>query len=67
MKTVYMAVTADKYELPVATADTAFGLARLLGLPQNRVHEAMSKGVKWTKLSDGRKVKFIKVEVEDDE
>jgi len=67
MKTVYMAVTADKYELPVATADTAFGLARLLGLYQNRVHEAMSKGVKWTKLSDGQRVKFVKVPIEDDE
>ena len=67
MKTVYMAVTADKCELPVATADTAFGLARLLGLPQNRVHEAMSKGVKWSKLSDGQRVKFVKVPIEDDE
>ena len=67
MKTVYMAVTADKYELPVAIADTGLGLARLLGLPRNRVHENISRGVKWTMLSDGRKVKFIKVEVEDDE
>jgi hypothetical protein len=67
MKTVYMAVTADKYELPVAIADTGFGLARLLGIHQNRVHEAMSKGVKWTMLSDGQRVKFVKVPIEDDE
>jgi hypothetical protein len=67
LKTIYMAVTADKYELPVAVADTALGLDRLLGLYQNRVLEAIAKGIKCTKLSDGQRVKFVKVPIEDDE
>ena len=35
--TVYMAVTADKFELPVAVADTAEELAQMLGVKAQSV------------------------------
>lgn len=35
--TVYMAVTADKFELPVAVADTAEELAQILGVKAQSV------------------------------
>lgn len=65
--TVYMAVTADKYELPVALENTARELSRKLGLEQNHVSLAISKNTRATTLKSGLKVKFVKVHIDDDD
>lgn len=65
--TIYMAVTADKYELPVALENTARELSRKLGFEQNYVSVAMSKNIIATTLKSGIKVKFVKVHIDDDD
>lgn len=40
-KTVYMKVTRDKYELPVAIADTAAELARKTGTSSSAIRSAI--------------------------
>lgn len=37
MKKLYLYVTGDKYELPMAVSDTAQGLADMLGITKNGV------------------------------
>lgn len=59
---VYMAVTADKYELPIAIFDSVYGLARWTGRKRKDIHSAISKGAKDQKL----KCRYIKVEVNDE-
>ena len=55
---MYMAVTADKYELPICVADTARELAEHFGVSPNTVYSSMSKG-----LSGKRNgYRFVKVE-----
>lgn len=39
---IYMCVTDDELELPVAVADTARELAKLCGTTENAVHSALS-------------------------
>lgn len=56
---LYLAVTPDKYELPLAVCDTAEELAKLFGLRKNVVQSAISKNL--SGRNKGRK--FIKVEV----
>ena len=43
---VYMMVTQDKYELPLAVADTVAELARLTGQKRNTIASAMSHAKK---------------------
>ena len=40
---LYLYVTNDKYELPLAIADTPTELARMLGLKKNTIHELLSR------------------------
>ena len=61
-KTMYMCVTRDKYELPIAFADTAVGLSRMLSYSDNAVSNAMS----WAKKQKS-KCRYIKVEYTDEE
>ena len=55
---VYIACTPDKYELPIAVADTTKELAQMLGVKENSIQHALSrhgrrraagKPMKWTK------------------
>lgn len=55
--TLYMKVSNDKYELPLAVADTGAELARMVGTTRGVVYSAISKGYKTYK----------KLEVEDDQ
>ena len=55
VKKLYMAVTADRYELPVFVSDTALELARITGADSGWISKV---------LKDGRSV--IRVEVEDE-
>lgn len=39
---VYMKITKDKYELPVAVANSAVELARMLGIQTEVIYSSMS-------------------------
>ena len=40
---VWMMVTMDKYELPIAVADSAAELARIVGTSKNSIDSAVSR------------------------
>lgn len=42
-RSVWLMVTADKYELPVAVADTAEELARIVGVSSRNIYSVVSK------------------------
>lgn len=56
---MWLAVTPDQYELPLAVADTAEQLAAMFGLIRGSVINLVSKNAPGTQ--SGRK--FVKVEV----
>jgi hypothetical protein len=55
---VFMAVSQDKYELPLAVADSMWELARLRGVTES----AVCKGI--TRQNRGQKSKYIRVWIE---
>lgn len=55
--TLYLKVTKDKYELPVAVADSKKELARMLGRYESGIYRA---------FKEGRESCYVEVEVEDD-
>lgn len=59
---IYMEVTKDKYELPVAVADSVSELARVVGISTSGVSKGLSYAEKY-----GSRCKYIKVVLEDDE
>ena len=58
---LYMAVTPDEYELPIAVCKDIHELAKVFGIKPQSVSEAVSRN------TDGRKrgAKFIRIEVEE--
>jgi len=56
---IYMAVTADKYELPVHVTTTRRELARIYGMQENNVGAYITRGT--IRLKDN--VKFVVVNV----
>lgn len=65
--TLYVAVTADKYELPLAVSDSAKELGELLGRHRAEVYSQMSrKAVSKTK-HNGFRYKIIKVEIDEED
>lgn len=58
---IYMKVTKDEYELPVAVADTVRELARIVGLKENSISMAM-----WRANKAGEKCQFVKVVIDED-
>ncbi|KAA3400244.1 hypothetical protein F1904_13125 [Akkermansia muciniphila] len=56
-----MAVTADKYELPLAVEDTGAALARLVGCNPNNIYHDISAKATGTI----RGFKFVKVTVDE--
>lgn len=60
---MYMAVTTDKYELPLAVADTARELGKLLNVSGNLIHSSISKN----QNGKARKMRFLKIDLTDDE
>lgn len=64
---VYMAVTADKYELPLAIADSPKQLAKLVGTTPAKISSAIGKNINGKYLG----LKYVKVWIdyneEDDE
>lgn len=59
---VYMKITNDKYELPVAVADTASELANILGIKKSSIAASM-----YHARAGKRKEIYIKVYVGSDE
>ena len=57
--TLYMKVTRDKYELPVAVADSEVELARMCRVDRSSINHSLHKT--W------KKPMYIKVEVDDEE
>lgn len=54
--TVYMMVTHDKYELPLAIADSAEELARIVGATKIAVHSGASRNARHGVWSRYRRV-----------
>ena len=61
MKAIWMKITKDEYELPLAVAESATDLARMLGVSVDTIYSATSR-----RRNHGDKTAFIKVEVKDD-
>lgn len=58
---LYMKVTNDKYELPVAIADSAAELARMVGVKAQTVQSCICR------MKSGKNCGYYKIVVEDDE
>lgn len=58
--TIYMKVTKDEYELPVALADSVGKLARLVGVDPNVIYTVLSRAKR-----KGYKSSYVKVEIDD--
>lgn len=58
---VYMKVTNDKYEFPIAVADSLAELARILDIPKNNISSAMSHAKR-----KKQRCQYIKVLCEDE-
>lgn len=56
MEVVYMKVTKDKYELPVAVADTADALAKICGVSVSTVRSSITREKKGFVNSSYKKV-----------
>jgi ribosomal protein L7Ae-like RNA K-turn-binding protein len=62
MMTLWMAVTADKYELPIAVADTGLELGRMLGISSSAITHAMKRG-----YGKRHTQRYLKVELQEEE
>ena len=60
MKPLYMEVTRDRYELPLAVADSLWELARMRGVTVYPILNAVSP------TSRTRRTKYVKVWVDDE-
>ena len=60
---LYMAVTADKYELPIAVCSNIHDLARIFGIKPQSVSESISRKRPGKKTG----VKFIRIEVDEND
>lgn len=61
-RTVWLKVTIDKYELPVAVADSSAELARICGTTAQSIQSSMSHA-----KHDGRRSPYRKIRVEIDD
>ena len=58
---VYMKITKDRYELPVAVADTGEELAKICGVSINNVYNTMRSA-----RANGYRCQYIRVKIEED-
>lgn len=63
---IWIKVTNDKYELPVAVADSAEELAQLCGVKTNNIHSSRSHAKAQGQKTQYRLVKVNDKEIEDD-
>lgn len=64
---VYMLVTADKYELPLAVRDTVGEIADLLGRLKYDVYASISKKQVSKERYNGFHYKIIKVDIDEED
>lgn len=65
---IWLAVTQDKFEFPVAIADSARELAQMVGVKPITILSSVSRSRKCTrKTNRGIRRKYFVVEVEDDD
>ena len=62
MKILWLAVTCDKYELPVAVTETLAELSRAIGVSPASICHSMSRADKYG-VKNKRKYRFYKIEV----
>lgn len=60
MKYIYMLVTKDKYELPLAVADTRKELGEMIGVSSITIANSITRARK-----NGHKSKYVRVEIPD--
>ena len=63
MSLVYMEVTMDNLELPLAVADTPSELAKLRGVNKQAIYKSISR----IQLGQRKKGRYVKVNIEDEE
>ncbi len=61
---LYMAVTADKYELPIAVSSQIYHLARMIGRNTKAVSEELSRVRNGNFDTNGRRRGYVLMEVE---
>lgn len=61
-RSLYLLVSSDKYELPLAVADTTRELSALIGVREDAIRSAMSKARK-----RGNRCRYVKVVIEEEE
>lgn len=59
---IYMCVTSDKYELPIAIADTASELARIMDTTTNNIYSCISR----SNTNKRKNSRFKKVVIDDE-
>lgn len=59
---LWLKVTADKYEFPLAVADSASQLANMVGTSKECIYSCVSHA-----KSHGYRSQYIKVEIEEDD
>lgn len=65
-KAVYMLITQDEYELPLAIADSPRELGKIIGVKSRTISTALVKSKK-NKKKKGKYIKvFIEIESEDE-
>lgn len=64
---VYMLVTADEYELPLAVRDTVVEIAKLLGRQTNEIYKALSRKAVSQDTYNGFRCKIIKVDIDEED
>lgn len=62
MSKLYIAVTKDEYELPIAVADSQASLARMLGIQPNAIHKQMH----FARTGQRKWCRYREVEVDDE-
>ena len=65
--TLWMKITRDKYELPVAVADTCVQLGRILGVSTESIYSTMSSAAYRQRKGKNVRCQYVKVEVDDDD
>lgn len=67
LDSLYVAVTGDRYELPIAVAETAKELAKMLGVKENSIYKAVHRQKHGLVKGLKKEIKYYKIELEDDD
>ncbi len=66
-RTVWMKVTLDEYELPLAIADTSVELAEILGVTSKTIYSSMSHAKHRWGTHKRTPYRKIRIELDDDD